>query len=400
MLKKQKRHRMKTLSYIAFWLFACISYATIAAEENPAFSAAVKRLDARFEQLVSAGSIAGAQFAVARDRDATIVKCYGTVAVGSQPQVDQNTLFLIGSCSKPFASACVLSLIDDPRIEIALSDRIDRWIPAYESANTTSGMSASRAPTVEELMAHRAGIYSQKVGMSRAQAIWIRRFSHSLTDAVDGISKYALIAQPGQQYAYSGAGYCVLGRVAEIAANEPFEEILRQRLCTPLGLTRTTYFPAQKFPDNTIATGYMPAAAPHRLGSEHRMPLIGGSLYSTAEEMSKFGQAIVLNWGSDREVASTAPLISAELLKEFAKIRSRKSSYSIGWKVQQKAGSTIRLSHSGALQSYRAYLVLDVNSQITVSACWTLASDKKTPMLTPQIVAVLNEALPHASTPE
>lgn len=389
---------MKIVRKVAGCLLAFIVGTTLVAQENPALSAAVQRLDFRFKQLLSTGSIVGAQFAVARDRNATIVKSYGAVAVGSQQYVDQNTLFLIGSCSKPFASACVLSLIDDPNIQIELSDQIDRWIPAYGSAKTISGMPASRAPTVEELMAHRAGIYSQKVGMSRAQAIWIRRFSHSLTDAVDGISQYDLIAQPGQQYAYSGAGYCVLGRVAEMASNKPFEAILQQRLCKPLGLTRTTYFPGRAVPDETIATGHMQAAAPHRLGGEHRMPLIGGSLYSTAEEMSQFGQAIVLQW-NDSQTKTARPL-SGDSLKEITRIRSRKSNYSIGWKVQQNAGRTVRLSHSGSLQSYRAYLALDLNHRTTISACWTLASNKKPPLLTQQIQAVLDAGLPADSTPD
>lgn len=371
--------RLRILACLAGCLFACVPSPCLLAAEPAALSPAAERLDEHFDRLASAGIIIGAQLAIARDGKPTIVKNYGVVAIDSQHPVDQSTLFLIGSCSKPFASACVLSLIDDPKTRIGLADSIERWIPAYGSAKTTSGAQATRAPTVEELLAHRAGIYSQKVGMTRDQAVWIRQFSHSLSEAVEGISKYDLIDQPGQLYAYSGAGYCVLGRVAEIASGQPFETILQQRLCVPLKLTRTTFFPADKFANDSIATGRMRSAAPHLLGNKHRMPLIGGSLYSTAEEMSQFGQAIIAGWQNKGQ--TTPLLVSPELLQELTRPRSPESGYSLGWKVRHDNDRPIRLSHSGSLQSCRAGLVLNLEQHVTVAACWTLSSNKNTPTL-------------------
>ncbi len=382
---------MKTQVYLAGCLFAFVAGSNLAAQEKNTAPSSVDRLDSQFKKLVSTGMVVGAQLAVAHDGHATIVQNYGTVAVGSQKQVDEKTLFLIGSCSKPFASACVMSLIDDPNVKIALTDRIDQWIPAYGSLKVTNGANVSRAPTIEELLAHRAGIYSQKIGMTLDQTKWIRRFSHTLSDTVDGISTYELIAQPGQRYAYSGAGYCVLGRVAEIASDQPFEEILQQQLCKPLGLTKTTYFPSRTYPNETIATGRMQAVAPHLLGSEHRMPLIGGSLYSTADEMSLFGQTIIHQWNVT-DTKRQLP-ISTDSMKELTRIRSPKSGYSLGWKVQQHAGRPIRLSHSGSLQSYRARLVLDLRHSTTIAACWTLARNKNPATLNKLIDGVLDDAV-------
>lgn len=379
---------MKSSLYIACCLSAVLAGTNVAAQERSSVTNAIKRLESHFQRLVSTRVIVGAQLAIARDGRRTITKNFGVVAAGSRHRVDSETLFLIGSCSKPFASACVLSLIDDPDVQIQLADEIDRWIPAYASAKTTNGGPAPRAPTVEELLAHRSGIYSQNVGMTQAQTMWIRRFTHSLSDAVEGISRFDLIARPGQTYAYSGAGYCVLGRVAELASGQPFETILQQRLCEPLGLTRTTYFPARTFGNEAIATGSMRNAAPHLLGSKHRMPLIGGSLYSTADEMSQFARAIMRQWNNET-TQGTLP-VSRASLEEITRPRSPNSGYSLGWKVEQNADRTIRLSHSGSLQSYRARLVVDLDHGRTIAACWTLASDKQPPGLARQIDEALS----------
>ncbi len=37
------------------------------------------------------------------------------------------------------------------------------------------------------------------------------------------IAREPLIAEPGEEFAYSGAGYLVAGRVAEMATGESFE---------------------------------------------------------------------------------------------------------------------------------------------------------------------------------
>lgn len=369
-----KSHRLKLQNCLVGCLLALALYPSLLAQEMRALPTADRQLDAHFSELVSTGKITGAQLAVARDGQPTIVKNYGVVAVDSDRSVDQSTLFLIGSCSKPLASACVLSLIDDPKVQIRLTDPIDRWIPAYGSVKTTRGAPATRPPSVEELLSHRSGIYSHKVGMTPQQTVWIRRFSHTLAEAADGISTHKLIAQPGQLYAYSGAGYCVLGRVAEIASGQPFETILQQRLCKPLGLTRTTFFPAGKFPNDSIATGQKRFVAPHLLGKTHQMPLVGGSLYSTADEMSQFGQAVIRGWHDDRQQPQL--LVSADTLQELTQPRSPQSGYSLGWKVKQIDGVPTQLSHSGSLQSYRARLVLDLKHRTTVAACWTLSSNK------------------------
>jgi CubicO group peptidase (beta-lactamase class C family) len=367
----------------AVLLVICFGTAADLAEPAEALDA----LDREMLGLVEEGEIVGGQWAVCRDGEMLVSLGYGVVAEGSERPVDEETLFLIASCSKPFASMCLLSLVDDDEVEIGLSDEIDQWLPRFGEAKVKGGGAAERAPTVEELMAHRSGLYSQKVGMTKAQARWIRDFRVGLEESVEGIASYELIAQPGEDYAYSGAGYCVLGRVAEVATGDSFESILQERLCGPLGLSRTTYFPAGKFSDDDIATGANGEAAPHLLGERHRLPLIGGSLYTTAEEMAYFGQGVLAEWyGEEGEKRFK---LKPGLIKELGIVRSPESGYGLGWKVLERDGKAVRLSHSGALQSYRAWMAVDLEKGVSIAACWTLGKDAKAK----SIILRLQEAL-------
>lgn len=319
-----------------------------------------------FRRLSASGKIVGGQLAVAREGEVQFAGSYGVDAIGSDHPVTAETLFLVGSCSKPFASACVLKLVEDPQVALGLDSGIDAWMPQYARARLPDGARASRPPTVAELLSHRAGIYSQKVHLTPLQAdLLYNRFHQSLEEATAAIAGEPLISQPGSRYAYSGAGYCVLGRVAELAAGGTFEEILQERVCRPLDLGRTTYFPAGRFA--RIASGFAAKRSPHALGRRHKFPLVGGSLYSCATDMARFGQAV----GGAIATADGAPFLGTSSFKALAR-KWNPSGYSLGWSVKTHGGRPGRLSHGGALFGYRASLVVDIPKGISVAAVWTL----------------------------
>ncbi|MCF7849535.1 MAG: beta-lactamase family protein, partial [Kiritimatiellales bacterium] len=308
----------------------------------------------------------GGQVAIAQGDEVLLSRPYGTVAIDSKVPVKRDTLFLIASCSKPFASACVLRLTEQSNGKFGLNDGIDRWIPQFADAKVRGGDSAKRAPTVAELLSHRAGIYSQKRKMTDKQRALIREFDHTLKDAVDIMAEQPLLAQPGTEYAYSGAGYCVLGRVAELVAGGPFEKILQKQVCAPLGLTHTTYFPAAK--PFVCATGFAPETAPHALGARHKFPLIGGSLYTTADEMIRLGQSVA----GFVPTESGAAFFSPQTWKELMAVRKPTPGYALGWNTLRNNGRIIRISHGGSLQSYRSFIAVDLKNKTTVAATWTL----------------------------
>lgn len=346
----------------------------------------LKLLEDELEILVKRGEVVGLQVAIRDSSGLLFSGTYGTVSAGGEKKVDVETLFLVASCSKPFASMCVLSLVADGEIPIQLADPISRWIPAYGSATVKGGRLADRSPSVEELLSHRAGIYSQKSGMTPQESKWIRDFQLSLEESVDGITTSPLIANPGSSYAYSGAGYCVLGRVSELVTGRSFEALLQERICDPLGMKRTTYFPAVQFPLDEIATGVPEKMSPHRLGKNHRLPLIGGSLYTTAEEMTLFGRAISEGWKGNGPLL---PGVPRAMIRDAGNPRSQRSQYGLGWKVVKRNGEAIRLSHSGSLGSHRAWFAVDLEKGVSVAGCWTLPVSRAQAAVTPVLLRLV-----------
>jgi len=338
--------RKRALTYLSIWTFlGCAPYIKSDSHSLPSV----------LTELVESGQVLGAQAIVGENDQILLDQNFGTRSASDTTPVNSNTQFCIGSCSKPFASATILALSQSGILD--LSAPISDVLPAFHSLKQVDSKSEVNAPSLLQLLAHRGGIYSQKRGMNRRQARWIRNFRLTLEDAVEGIAQEDLIFEPGTDYAYSGAGYCVAGRVGEVAADRSFESLFQDTIGEPLGLKRTTYFPDRN--DLDIATGSAKGkpnpATPH-LSKPFRLPLIGGSLYSTARETSRFARMIL-----ERGRFGEETILEPKLYKEFLSLPYDGQPYGLGWSVRMENGRPVEISHNGALASSRATIRISLD---------------------------------------
>jgi CubicO group peptidase (beta-lactamase class C family) len=316
------------------------------------------------------GGAIGMQILVGRGEEEEFFKVYGRRSIDRPEPVDKDTMFCIGSCSKPLSSVAILRSADAGKLK--LNQTIDTWLPAFASTRLKGGRPARRAPTLYDLLSHRGGIFSQKIGLKPGQGKLLYKYDHTLEYAVDEMAKYEYLWEPGTQFAYSGAGYCIAGRVAEVAESKEFDRILQERLCQPLGMSRTTYFPGRI--DANIAAGAvrrkrkMVAAndSPH-LAEPHEMQLIGGSLYSTAADLAKFARMI-----ARRGVTDDGRFLSATRWSDMVRLRGRDSKYGLGWIVTRLDNKVVKFAHNGALSQYRANLLVHPPTQSYLAFVITL----------------------------
>ncbi|MCP4169794.1 MAG: beta-lactamase family protein [Fuerstiella sp.] len=316
----------------------------------------------RLDKLLADGRIVAAQAIVGRGDVVELNCAIGTTMPGGDRPVNAETMFCIGSCSKPFASAVVMSLVEDCILN--LKKPIDVYMPAFGSLKIQSG-GASRAPNMSEVLSHRAGFYSQKRKMTQQQSQYIRDFGLTLEASVDGIAAQPLLAAPGTGYAYSGAGYCVAGRVAEVASGTSFEQLLQIHLAEPLKLERTTYFPSEGETNiaagGTLKNGICTAdpATPHLTKPELRLPLIGGSLYSTAQDTAEFAKAVASRGRSDAR-----QIMKRDIWEVWTSRPYSDGGYGYGWGLSVRNGRTTLVRHSGALAASRSSLVVNLENGV------------------------------------
>lgn len=161
--------------------------------------------------------IPGTAIAAAVDDAAPLAAASGQGASGVP--LEPGDAFHIGSMTKLFTAALIMQL-DEERL-LSLEDTIDTWFPAAPNGGEI---------TVLMLLQHESGLYEldfDLVGHVTPQEL------------IDASLLQAPIAAPGTEYQYLNLGYILLGRIAELSAQAPYEELVRTRLVEPLGLTST-----------------------------------------------------------------------------------------------------------------------------------------------------------------
>jgi CubicO group peptidase (beta-lactamase class C family) len=329
-------------------------------------------LVAVIEERLEDGAIIGAQLIVGNRSGIALEENMGFTTPDTSHRVDSDTQFCIASCSKPIAAACFLAIADAGQLD--LDTPVNKWLPEFSGLRTTDGGRVKRAPTLRELLAHRGGVFSQRQRMTQEQYRAIRDYSQTLPQSVATIAHQPLTEEPGETFAYSGAGYLVAGRVAEVATGQPFETLLQQTICHPLEMEQTTFFPdPQEF---SIAVGgarngggTMDGGAPHLAARPLRLAMVSGGLYATARDLDRFCR-MVLDGGR----VGDRVLLSEQAWKRYTSRAFEDQAYGLGWHVRRNSNRVTRnLSHTGALSAYRSLILIDLESEASVVALWTLA---------------------------
>ncbi len=305
-------------------------------------------------QAVEQEQIAGGSFLVAHKGKVVFREAFGYADLESTRPFTTEELLPIASVSKPFLASVLMALVEQGKVK--LDDPVEKYLPEFRGIRAKGGQSPARPMTVRHLLSHTAGFWGNK-GITPEKMDLIRNFERPLAEAVNRMAEYDLVYEPGTKWIYSGSGYCVAGRVAEVALGQSLEEISQEALFRPLGLSRTTFLPSKE-KRNTVPTGYLrkgekllrqPSMAQIE---ELRFILPGGSLFTTLDDMAVFGQ-MHLNDG----VYNGKRILSQASVSEMRRLQSPdrpQRTYGLGWFRGDVSASGLAdlVFHGGALGAH------------------------------------------------
>jgi D-alanyl-D-alanine carboxypeptidase len=146
------------------------------------------------------------------------------VELGVPLATDQ--VFSVASVTKMLTAATVLKLRDEGRL--SLDDRLAAWLPDFPGAGDI---------TLRQLLHHSSGVSNRITnpipGFSRRDL--------ATADLVAEIAKRPADFPPGTRWAYSNAGYILLGAVIEKVTGQPWHAAVEAQVVAPLGLKHTRY---------------------------------------------------------------------------------------------------------------------------------------------------------------
>lgn len=189
----------------------------------------LEELQAALDEAAAAHDVPGAVVAVL-DGDQEYIVCTGVGSVRTGERVTPDTQFHIGSTSKTFAGTLAMALVDEGlfTLETPITDILSDY--------RLGDADALAALRVKHLLTHSGGF----LGDTDALGSWDSdALARSVAKHVDLPQLFA----PGTVASYSNSGFVLLARVCEVAAGEPYEDLVRTRIFEPLGMTTSFYFP-------------------------------------------------------------------------------------------------------------------------------------------------------------
>ncbi len=297
----------------------------------------------------------GAAIAVVQGDNIVFSSGLGVANVETGAAVTPDTLFRIGSVTKIFTAAGLVSLAQRHQVQL------DQPI-----GDLVSGLAPKLARlTPHQLLTHTAGLRDEAPAYGRHDPESLGRTVTAWTDA------YALL-EPGQTMSYSNPGLVLAGFLMEHLTGQPFGAFLEARLFAPLGMSRTTFQPtvAMTYP---LAQGHVPTGG---FGTRIVRPYPdnaafwpAGFLFSTAHDLARFAIAF-MGCGilEGRQVLS--PRLIEKLSVGHVDIPSaagplRHARYGYGVMTGRLGGRYV-IRHGGTIEGFGAMLTMVPEARVAV----------------------------------
>jgi CubicO group peptidase (beta-lactamase class C family) len=211
----------------------------------------------------------------------------GTRSWGGET-LDGTETWDLASVTKPVVGLAVMALADAGALR--LTDTVGDHLPEYRGGD-------KEKLTIHQLLAHTSGIPGQ-VPLYR---------DHPTRDALlTAVRLLPLTAEPGTRVQYSSQGFIILGLVAEAAAGETLDVLVRRLVCDPLGMTGTGFRPGADARRRAVATEDCPWRGRVVAGEVHdeNAVVLGGvgghaGLFAPLADMERLGRSLA---GGAREL--------------------------------------------------------------------------------------------------
>jgi D-alanyl-D-alanine carboxypeptidase len=322
-----------------FMAFLALSFSTAGYAQT--FDKA--KLDQLFDRLAEKNKGMGS-LTIAKDWKVLYTRAigYGRIDATEKKSLTAASRFRIGSITKMFTATMILQLVEEKKLK--LTDALDQFCPQVPNAKKI---------TIEQLLSHRSGIPNVKLDRD-PQRPRISTSPMTKDEMLGLIVENAPDFEPDTKHLYSNSGYFLLGLILEKVTGKPYEEVLKERITSRIGLKDTYVATGSIDVDKNESLTYF------RLGGEwkqspetHPSILFGaGAIVSTPNDLAKFIQALF-----------DLKLISRESLDRMKTIRDGDG---LGMEPFQFAGKTF-YGHTGGGDNYGAWLAYLPEEKVAIA---------------------------------
>jgi CubicO group peptidase (beta-lactamase class C family) len=182
-------------------------------------------LDAYVTQALKDWDVPGLAIAVVQGDSVVYAKGFGVRALGRSEPVDARTMFAIGSCTKAFTGVTTAMLVDEQKVR--WSDPVTAYLRGFELYDPY----VTRELRVQDILSHRSGL-------ARGDLVW-----YGSSYDRDEILRRVRYLRPSwsfrSQFGYQNIMFLAAGQIVARVAGKRWDDVVRERVFLPLGMTAT-----------------------------------------------------------------------------------------------------------------------------------------------------------------
>lgn len=226
------------------FLFALLlTVATIEAQKKAAVDRRLVGIDTALNKLLADWKIAGFAVAVVEKGKVIYSQGFGYRDLENKKPVTPNTLFAIGSCTKAFTSSLLGILEKDG--SFSFDKKAAEYLPSLYFYNDAM----NNTITARDMASHRTGLprhdYAWYLFPTSSRDTLLQRIRHQEPSA--GIR---------ERFQYNNFMFLAQGMIAEKITGKSWENNIKERIFTPLGMTRSNFSIADLQKDADASLGY------------------------------------------------------------------------------------------------------------------------------------------------
>lgn len=275
--------------------------------------------DQQAEMLVSQLGAVSVQYALMDNGEIIVSGQKGVFAKDSDQPLSADNQYAIGSVSKVFTAAAILKLEEQGKL--TLDQSVADILPEFEMADERY-----RQITVRMLLNHSSGL----PGSTYADGFTFTPVSTAHDTFLEVLKEARLQADPGAYSVYSNDGFLLAELVAEKVSGQSFTDYIKTTFTEPLGMIRTQT-PAETVNFNQMPAIYSSTQPQRKLPADVMNAYGTGGIYSSAEDLCRFGQMFMSDSALLSETSLAAMMTNEAKKGVWPDAEVNSIDYGLGW---------------------------------------------------------------------
>ena len=297
-----------------------LSFSAVSFSQNGESINSIKQLTDSIGVIMKQENITGLMLGITTKDSVLFSGGFGYSDLNTRRNVNESTLFRMGSITKMFVSLGIMKLVNEGKLK--LDDELKKIAPEVPFQNKWESTTPVR---IIHLLEHTSAF--DDIKLNRMYSL---DTSENIGIDMMLVHKNSMICRwkPGERFAYSNPNYAILGYIIEKISGKPYNQYLIENILIPLGMINSNFNLRSKHPQKDVKEYIIRNGKTIPVRSVTLLSGPPGALWSNADDMVRFVQLFLRNGDSLFSPNTITEIEAAH--SSLAALSGQKNGYSLG----------------------------------------------------------------------